>query len=250
MSSTPATSAPASFSRVAVVIVAGGTGNRFGASLPKQYCLLDGKPVLAHTLEAFRSALPGARIVTVVSREMEDFWRVMCKEALDIDPGELVHGGSSRWESTGNALDTLDPADFDIVLVHDGARPLPSPSLIRAVIEKASDHDVDGAVPAVAVTDTLRLITDPSTGTSSAVDRSLYRAVQTPQGFRLADLKRAFALPWRPDFTDEASVMTIAGMNRIAMVEGSPFNIKITHPADIEIASVYLRHIASPATDR
>lgn len=249
MSSSPALSGPAAFSRIAVVIVAGGTGNRFGAALPKQYCLLEGKPVLAHTLDAFRSALPGARIVTVVSREMESFWREMCGN-LGIDPGELVHGGSSRWESTRNALAALDPALYDIVLVHDGARPLPSPSLIRDVVRAAGCPDVDGAVPAVAVTDTLRFITDPSTGASSAVDRSLYRAVQTPQGFRLDDLKRAFSLPWRPDFTDEASVMTFAGMDRIAMVDGSPFNIKITHPADIEIASVYLRHLASTDTDR
>lgn len=231
------------FSRIAVVIVAGGSGNRFGADLPKQYCLLEGKPVLLHTLANFRRALPGSRIITVVSREMEQYWRDTCR-SLGVDPGELVTGGASRWESTRNALMALSPSSTDIVLVHDGARPLPSSSLIRNVVSTAASPEVDGAIPAVPVTDTLRLITDSTSGASTAVDRALYRAVQTPQGFRLRNLLKAFSLPYRPDFTDEASVMTIAGMDRIAMVEGSPFNIKITHPADIEIAAVYLRHIA------
>lgn len=225
---------------VTAIIVAGGTGSRFGADIPKQYCLLEGRPVLMHAIDAMRRALPGARLAVVISREMESLWHELCEEHR-FDSPQIVYGGATRWESVANALSALGiTGDTDgIVAIHDGARPLPSPDMTRRVIDVASRHH--GAIPATAVTDSLRVI-DPATGTSHPVDRSLYRAVQTPQAFPAKLLADAYHLPYNPAFTDDASVMMAAGYGDIALVEGDPCNIKITHPADIEIAAIMRSH--------
>ena len=108
------------------IIVAGGTGSRFGSSVPKQFLDLGGKPVLCHTLQAFRDVIPLSRIVTVVSGAMTTFWKELCDTA-GIDPGPIAIGGDTRWESVKNGLEALGDIDADdIVLVHDGARPLRS----------------------------------------------------------------------------------------------------------------------------
>lgn len=225
---------------VTAIIVAGGTGSRFGADIPKQYCLLEGRPVLMHAIDAMRRAIPGARLAVVISREMEPLWHELCTEHR-FDSPQVVYGGATRWESVANALRALGiSADSTgIVAIHDGARPIPSPDMTRRVIDEASLHH--GAIPATAVTDSLREI-DPTARTSRPVNRSLYRAVQTPQAFPAGPIAEAYALPYDPAFTDDASVMMAAGYGDIVLVEGDPCNIKITHPADIEIAGIMMRH--------
>lgn len=206
-----------------VIIAAGGVGSRFGSSTPKQFCLLDGEPVLHHAWRRFAEVLPGACVVTVIDPAWAGY----------APPGSITaRPGRTRWESVRNALEACRDVEADVILVHDGARPLPSAAMIRRVADACGSHH--GAIPVVAVTDSLRR------ADGSPVNRADFRAVQTPQGFRADLLRRAYLLPERADFTDDASVMTAAGFGDIAMVDGDPRNIKITHPLDLKIAGLYL----------
>ena len=140
------------------IIVAGGTGSRFGSSVPKQFLDLGGKPVLCHTLQAFRDVIPLSRIVTVVSGAMTTFWKELCDTA-GIDPGPIAIGGDTRWESVKNGLEALGDIDADdIVLVHDGARPLAGPEFICAIAGALQSTDADGVIPAMPLTDSIRRI--------------------------------------------------------------------------------------------
>lgn len=222
-----------------VIIVAAGTGSRFGADLPKQFCLLEGKPVLSHTIERLREALPGAIFVTVVSESMIEFWKQLAAEH-GTPTGMVVAGGATRWQSVKNALSAL-PAHSDgaRVLVHDGARPLVDGVTVSRVVEAIAPGL--SVVPVNQVTDSLRQLVD-KTGDSVPVNRADYRAVVTPQGFLLDDLLQAYDQPYRPDFTDDASVMAAAGMACTQLVDSFPSNIKITNPGDLALAAWYLSH--------
>lgn len=240
--------------RTAVVVVAAGTGSRFGASLPKQFCLLEGRPVLMHTVSALRRALPDAEIVLVLSPSMTDYWHGLCA-SCGFDSPRVVAGGATRWESVRNAVVTLGE-DCDVVLIHDGARPIVDADMVGRVVAAARCNGV--AIPVVPVTDSLRCKVDTVTtavansdttadanpckrlGATRAVDRSRYLAVQTPQGFDARVITEAYRLPYSPAFTDDASVVEAAGY-AVATVDGDSCNIKITNPGDIDIAAVYLR---------
>lgn len=218
-----------------VIIAAAGFGSRYGNKLPKQFCLMEGEPVLMHTIRALRRALPQARLAVVISPESEALWAGLCAEH-GFDSPAVVMGGSTRWQSVKNAVDALDASESDIVMVHDGARPIVPEAMVRRICDAICDG-ASAAIPAVGVTDSLRLL-EPG-GASRSVDRSKLVAVQTPQAFLAGKLKEAYRLPFSPAFTDDASVFEAAGFGSPALVEGSPFNIKITHPLDIEVASVY-----------
>lgn len=221
-----------------VIIVAAGSGSRYGSDLPKQFHNLCGRPVLAHTIDAFRSALPDARILLVLSPAMVPVWRQMCADNL-IESPEIVSGGKTRWESVGNAIQELgDEAASAIVLVHDGARPLVTADVIRRAA--ACARNTDGAIPAIPVTDSLRRL-DSDEVSSEPVDRSAFRAVQTPQAFSLWRLRDAYTLPYDSSFTDDASVLAAAGFSNVVLVEGSPENIKITTPVDMLLAEAILQ---------
>ncbi|MDE6543423.1 MAG: 2-C-methyl-D-erythritol 4-phosphate cytidylyltransferase [Muribaculaceae bacterium] len=221
------------------IIVAGGTGSRFGSSVPKQFLDLCGTPVLCHTLRAFRAVLPAENIVTVISRPMEGFWRDLCAN-VGLEPGRLAYGGDTRWQSVRNGLEALGDISGDAtVLVHDGARPLVTPDFITAVAGALRATGADGVIPAIPLTDSLRHLADDGLH-SVAVDRAFFRAVQTPQAFPAARLKQAFSLPYRPEFTDEASMMAAAGFTDICLVPGSERNLKITRPVDLVVARYFL----------
>ncbi len=220
--------------RVHIIIVAGGSGSRFGADVPKQYCLLGGRPVLMHTICRMRSALPDAEITLVVSAGMEAYWRELCARHSFESP-RVVHGGATRSESVRNAMRSL-PAGTDIVLVHDGARPLTGRAVVEAAVE-AVCRGADGAIPAVAVTDSLRMV--HADGTNTAADRSAYRAVQTPQAFDAQKLAAAYAST-AESFSDDASLMEHCGHTDIVLTQGAPSNIKITNPMDLSIAELLL----------
>lgn len=220
-----------------VIIVAAGSGTRFGSSVPKQFCILAGRPVLAHTVDCFLRALPEGEIILVLSPDMIDFWEEQCR-ACGLQSPRIVAGGASRWESVKNGLAAIgDAKGSEIVLIHDGARPLVDAATIRRAASAALN--TDGAIPAVAVTDSLRRIDESGSG-SVAVDRNEFRAVQTPQAFTLWRLREAYKLPYSPAFTDDASVMAEAGFVNMVLVEGSPDNIKITNPADLIVAEALL----------
>lgn len=215
------------------IIVAAGSGSRFGAALPKQYCLMNGRPVLMHTIENMRVALPDSHVVLVLNKDFVDYWAELCEQYSFESPCVVV-GGDSRWQSVKNAIDTI-PDDAEVITVHDGARPIVDRMMVERLI--AALNDAPGAIPVVSVTDSLRQLNEQG---SVPVDRALYKAVQTPQAFHADKLVEAYSLPFVPTFTDDASVMAAMGYE-VALVEGDTYNIKITNPLDIEIAQLYLR---------
>lgn len=228
--------------RIYVIIVAAGSGIRFGASLPKQYMPLAGKPVLAYSVERFHSVFPDAQIAIALHPDYEGMWREMAAEH-NLPATVIVHGGASRAESTYNALRKLSPDDNDIVMIHDGARPLVSGSLIRRLYDAAVSGSCAGYIPAVAETDTLRRTFE--SGLSQVVDRSDYRRVQTPQVFRagiLLTANEAAKEKGFENFTDDASVVESMYPDSVEMAEGDPCNIKITNPLDIRIAEAILSY--------
>ena len=215
------------------IIVAAGSGSRFGAALPKQYCLMNGRPVLMLTIENMRVALPDSHIVLVLNKDFVDYWAELCEQYSFVSP-RVVVGGDSRWQSVKNAVDTI-PREAEVITVHDGARPIVDRMMVERLI--AALDDAPGAIPVVSVTDSWRRVNEQG---SAPVDRSQYKAVQTPQAFHADKLVAAYSLPFNPTFTDDASVMAALG-NDVALVEGDTYNIKITNPLDIEIAQLYLR---------
>ena len=224
--------------KVYAVIVAAGSGSRFGANLPKQFCLLCGRPVVMTAIERMRQSIPNVELRLVLSDSFLTQWQQMCGEHGFESPQTVV-GGSSRWESVKNALASIPATGSeDIVLVHDAARPLMTARVAERLIE-ALDAGFDGAVPAVPLVDSIREMQQD--GSSVAVDRSKYRAVQTPQAFLLEDLRSAYELPFSPLMTDDASVMESCGRTNMALVEGENSLMKITRPGDMEYIEYFLK---------
>ena len=222
------------------IIVAGGSGTRFGAGLPKQFLELGGKPILMHTIEAFGENGDGSFdvIVTLPSGQM-DMWRELCERHAFAVNHQVVAGGQTRWHSVKNALDSIDdPHAVDVIAVHDGVRPLASTGLISRVVDAARR---DGAaIPVVPLIDSVRQLVG---GISHALERSSLRAVQTPQAFEARLLIDAYSLPYRQEFTDDASV--VEQLDRpITLVEGDPINLKITRPMDLALAQYLLNRDA------
>jgi 2-C-methyl-D-erythritol 4-phosphate cytidylyltransferase len=215
------------------IIVAGGQGIRMQGVLPKQFLPLDGEPVLAHTLRRFHH--PDITLVLVMNAQYIDYWKELSNGLSDIPPYTLVAGGDSRAESVANGLAALP--DEGLVAIHDAVRPLCSPALIDRLYTAGAEHD--SAIPVIAVKDTLRLLSDQG---SITVPRSQYRAVQTPQVFRLSLLKKAFTHPDLATFTDEASLFEAAG-HPVHLEEGEESNIKLTVPTDMLVAASILKGI-------
>lgn len=223
-------------SNVHVVIVAAGKGSRFGTDLPKQFSLLGDRPVLMHTVIRIARSMPYANIVMVLNKEYIEYWQRMCELYGFVSPS-VVAGGDTRWESVKNALESMRLADDDIVMVHDGVRPIVPTEMMHRII--AAMESNEAVIPYVSLTDSLRQL--EADGVSShAIDRSQLVAVQTPQAFRAGKLMDAYRLPYSESFTDDASVYEAAGFGAPTLVEGSSLNIKITRPRDIDIAALYM----------
>ena len=222
------------------IIVAGGSGTRFGAQLPKQFLELKGRPILMRTIEAFGHCGDCSfDIVVTLPADQMYLWQQLChKYGFDL-PHRVVPGGETRWHSVKNALDSiLDINDVDIIAVHDGVRPLITAELIGRTIETAR---CDGAaIPVVTLNDSVRQVKGEI---SHALDRSTLRAVQTPQAFDARLLHDAYSLPYQPTFTDDASVVECAG-HMVTLVEGDPHNLKITRPMDLALAEYLLNQDA------
>ena len=222
--------------RTIAIIVAGGSGTRFGAQVPKQFLALQGKPILMHTIQAFWENRDGSIDVIVTLPESQmDVWQDLCREhGFDV-PHRLVPGGATRWHSVKNALDSIGGFDdVDVIAVHDGVRPLVSPALIGRSLDTARKQG--SAIPVVMLNDSVRQLDGDA---SHALDRSSLRAVQTPQAFDARMLVAAYSQPFDPTFTDDASVVERAG-HAVTLVEGDPVNLKITRPMDLALAEYLL----------
>ena len=221
--------------RTIAIIVAGGSGTRFGAELPKQFLELGGRPVLMRTISAFRGGFSDV-IVTLPEGQMA-LWRELCERYGFAVPHRVVAGGETRWHSVKNALDSIgDISDVDIIAVHDGVRPLVTAEVISRTVDAARR---DGAaIPVVMLNDSVRQV---EKGASHALDRSTLRAVQTPQVFDARVLMAAYGQPFESTFTDDASVVERAG-HSVTLVEGDPQNLKITRPMDLALAEYLLNN--------
>ncbi len=215
------------------IIVAGGKGLRMGGDVPKQFLPIGGKPVLMHTIEAFRGALDGVRIVLVLPAEQHDYWQELCREYNFCSPELIAQGGETRFHSVRNGLALLPEDEDAVVGVHDGVRPFVSSDTIRRCFAAASEGKA--VVPVVPVVETIRQILPD--GSSVTRPRDSYRLVQTPQTFPLALLKEAYQQPFSDAFTDDASVVEAMG-SEIVMIEGNRENIKLTTPADLKLCHV------------
>jgi len=210
------------------VIVAGGNGSRMKTATPKQFLLLHNKPVLFYTIEVFLKAFSDLEIILVLPPDFVEDGYIMTELSSDAARIKLTAGGKTRFESVKKGLELVK--EESVVFVHDGVRCLVSAALIRACYEQAMEKG--SAVPAVAVTDSVRVLTARG---SQPLNRDLLRAVQTPQTFRSSILLKAFEQPYREAFTDEATVAEAAGFE-IHLIEGDKKNIKITLPEDLLIA--------------
>jgi 2-C-methyl-D-erythritol 4-phosphate cytidylyltransferase len=213
--------------KTTAIIVAAGTGSRFGSETPKQFLTLAGKPIVVHTIERFAAAPSVDAIVAVVPTHY-----VTELGGLDVTkPIRVVSGGRTRAESVANGLNSVENG-MEIVAVHDGARPFVSIEEIEKTIAKA--RETGAACLVGEVTDTIKTIRgDQITGT---LDRTKLRRALTPQIFKVEVLRRAFEAADLDDtVTDECFLVENLG-HPIAFVEGSSRNIKITHPEDIALA--------------
>ncbi len=207
-----------------VIIVAAGKGVRVGGPVPKQFLPLDGKPVLMHTIEAFRGT---AKIVLVLGKDNFDYWRELCGQYGFEAECTLVAGGAERFNSVKNALNVIP--DDAIVGVHDGVRPFVTPSVIEEAYRMAEEQGC--AVPVVDCTDSVRIVSEDG-GSNAPIDRSRVKLVQTPQVFRASILKQAYNVEFSPLFTDDASVVEHAG-HKIYLTKGDVNNKKITYITDL-----------------
>jgi 2-C-methyl-D-erythritol 4-phosphate cytidylyltransferase len=218
------------------IIVAAGSGTRFGAEKPKQFLEILGKPLIIYTLERFESCPAIDEILLVLPAvEIENFQKTVEKYNLK-KLVKTVAGGKSRAESVFNGLNSIDSKRTEIVAVHDGARPFASIEEITRTIEKAKET---GAACLVAdVTDTIKEVRDGKiVGT---IDRKQLRRALTPQAFRFDILQRAFAQSDLSETaTDECFLVEKLGYE-ISFVEGSAKNIKITAPEDFTLAEILL----------
>ena len=213
-----------------VIIVAGGKGLRMGGDVPKQFLPINGKPILMHTIEAFRKAINDIQIILVLPADQHDYWQELCKVYHFQSPERIAQGGETRFHSVRNGLSLL-PDDADAVVgVHDGVRPFVSAETIQRCYAAAAEGKA--VVPVVPVVETVRQILPD--GSSVTRPRDEYRLVQTPQTFPLALLKEAYQQPFSQAFTDDASVVEAFG-KEITMIEGNRENIKITTPSDLKM---------------
>lgn len=215
-----------------IIIVAGGKGLRMGGEVPKQFLPVGGKPVLMRTMEAFHAYDAEIRIVLVLPVAQQTYWKELCAQYAFTLPYRLANGGETRFHSVKNGLDTI-PADEDaLVGVHDGVRPFVSTGVIARCYAEAAR--VEAVVPVIDVVETVRHL--EGNGRSTTVSRDDYKLVQTPQVFSLALLKKAYAQPYVPAFTDDASVVEAFG-HEVTLVQGNRENIKITTPFDLVVGN-------------
>ena len=238
---------------ISVILPAAGLGTRMSpaqgpaGSAPKQFLSLGGIPILVHTLRAFLVLPEVARIVVAV-RATETARVQSLLEQYQLDPRRItvVEGGDTRQESVSRALAALPEQPDEIILVHDAVRPLISSDLIERTIEAVNRHGA--AIAGLPATDTIKQVERTSYGAriTATIPRECIVQAQTPQGFRGALLRRAFAEAEADGFfgTDEASVVERAG-HEVAVVVGSLANVKITQPADLALAEFFLARAGS-----
>ncbi|MEO6849090.1 MAG: 2-C-methyl-D-erythritol 4-phosphate cytidylyltransferase [Mucilaginibacter sp.] len=223
-------------SKYYAIIVAGGSGSRMQSAVPKQFLLLNGMPVLMHTISVFHLCQTLPQIIVVLPPDSHAYWNDLCIEH-DFDiPHQLVSGGETRFHSVKNAIELIEEEDA-IIAVHDAVRPLINKATIDESYECALQYG--NAIVAIKSRDSVRQIKD---NRSVSLLRDEIYLIQTPQTFQAEQLKTAYKQPYQASFTDDASVVEQTGVN-INLIGGSYQNMKITYPEDISIAEFLLTKI-------
>lgn len=217
-----------------LIIVAGGKGSRMQNNLPKQFVKVHGKEIIIHTIEKFLSCQKNLQLIIAVH---EDYLKhtATLLEHNDLFDVTVVKGGNTRYQSVKNALQVINDAAA-IVGIHDAARPCVNAGTIERCYSVAREKG--NAVPAINLNESIREV---KTDHSKALNRSDYKIIQTPQCFRVSEIKKAFELPYNETFTDDAAVLEANG-GIINLVEGNEENIKITFQKDLLMAKIFLEN--------
>ena len=221
-----------------VVIVAAGTGSRMNMGINKQFIKLEGKEIIAYTIEKFYNNSNIEDIVVVVKEDESEFFKKEILDKYNFKNIKIAYGGKERQDSVYNGLKLLDEK-CDVVLIHDGARPFVSDKIIDKSIEEAKEHKA--IVVGVPVKDTIKVI-DNDKNIVDTPNRNVLWAVQTPQTFDYNILIDAYKDAFKNKFygTDDAMLVERIGY-KVKMLEGSYNNIKITTQEDLNIGSQILR---------
>ncbi len=217
-----------------IIIVAGGSGRRLESPVPKQFLNLAGIPMLMRTISLFHHFDPALDIIVVLPGQQLETWRDLCLKYNFTVEHRQITGGETRFHSVSNGFSLVEKDS--LTGVHDGVRPMVSFETIQRCYENAEVHG--NAVPAVRLHESVREVTEKG---SRIIDRENIRLIQTPQVFRYHQLDEAYHQPYRPSFTDDASVVESAGYE-IKIVEGNQENIKVTTRFDLDLAEILVRN--------
>jgi 2-C-methyl-D-erythritol 4-phosphate cytidylyltransferase len=220
------------YSNKVAIIVAGGTGQRMGSVVPKQFLSIQGKPILLHTIDQFVAAFSDIQLVVVLPEGYIEEGKELIRQNGFTKNIVFVAGGDTRFQSVKNGLGQVN--ESAIVFVHDAVRCLLTPALIQRCYQQALEKG--SAIPAVSSTDTVRLIKGNN---NELFDRENVMLIQTPQTFQSDLLLNAFNQDFNASFTDEANVVEASG-TPVYLVDGEFENIKITRPLDLAIAEYIL----------
>lgn len=212
------------------LIVAGGVGNRVKEKIPKQFLTINNAPILIHTIKQFAHL---DRIIVVIPKNYFNLWKNLCQEYKFKIKHELVEGGENRFFSVKNGLEGINKNG--IIIIHDGVRPFVSKELINKSIGSVKKNI--GIVPTMPVTNSIRSINQKE---SKNLTRKTLHSIQTPQSFRIKDIKQAYEQPFKDSFTDDSSVFEENG-GKIENIAGEERNIKITKPLDLDIANLLFK---------
>jgi len=220
-----------------VVIVAGGSGQRMGTDIPKQFLTIQGKPLFIYSIDRFREAFTDIEIILVLPNSYHDFASERLHEfGYDQAAIQLVDGGLTRFHSVQNGLNRVP--DDAVVFIHDAVRCLLSVDLIYRCYDYCITKG--STVPVIKVKDSIRRLAPD--GSTHILPREELYIVQTPQTFLGKIIKEAFKQDYQSSFTDEASVLEYTG-GEVHLVEGEESNIKITFPDDLLFAELKIKPI-------
>ena len=219
------------------VIVAGGNGTRMNSTMPKQFLLLKGKPILYYTIQTFLQSYDDLNIILVLPEEYIAAGQEIIDAFFDYKRIQITAGGRTRFHSVQNGLALI--TEESMVFVHDGVRCLLTKELVKRCYEAAIESG--SAIPVVDCKDSVRIIKGEL---NEAIDRTRVKLVQTPQTFHSKILLPAFKIDYKDKFTDEATVVEAFGLN-VNLIEGEENNIKITKPADLIVAEQLLTELQS-----